>query len=361
MKFIFLFLNNATRDPLEHTPSVHQLSENLDRVQPIEGEAPSRRGCIKSRRSKSFCGLLDGYPGISQGTRSRVGEAEDEEGEESVEEEGSEETEVAAGLAGAPESSEALNLALSNQCLVSQAEPNFLKIMEKMTQLIGQLTQEVSPKENSRALAFKTLSMNAPDYFHGDMDLPPLSFHASLEEQWGDGEDPEEIESVIKIVPLLYNHFLHALFKLKAEKLPPHHAFDNDIKMEGLLPPIGAIHSLSNHESETLWAYISSDQASLPPESLSYSPIIFNEEALSQFELLREEFTTAPIFSHFNPSLTTIVEKDASDYALGALLSQVNDSERHAIALDRHKLFPSELKYEVHDKEVLGIVWALQG
>ncbi|MBW0568015.1 hypothetical protein O181_107730 [Austropuccinia psidii MF-1] len=52
------------------------------------------------------------------------------------------------------------------------------------------------------------------------------------------------------------------------------------------------------------------------------SPFICNEEALSQFQLLKEAFTTAPILSHFNPSLPTIVDTDASDYALGAVLSQ---------------------------------------
>ncbi|MBW0570836.1 hypothetical protein O181_110551, partial [Austropuccinia psidii MF-1] len=35
------------------------------------------------------------------------------------------------------------------------------------------------------------------------------------------------------------------------------------------------------------------------------STFIFNEEALSQFQLLKEAFTTAPISSHFNPSLPT--------------------------------------------------------
>ncbi|MBW0534533.1 hypothetical protein O181_074248 [Austropuccinia psidii MF-1] len=53
-----------------------------------------------------------------------------------------------------------------------------------------------------------------------------------------------------------------------------------------------------------------------------YSPFIFNEEACSQFQILKEAFTTAPILSHFNPSLPTILETDASDYALGAVLSQ---------------------------------------
>ncbi|MBW0560817.1 hypothetical protein O181_100532 [Austropuccinia psidii MF-1] len=50
-----------------------------------------------------------------------------------------------------------------------------------------------------------------------------------------------------------------------------------------------------------------------------------NEEALRNFHQLKETFTTATILSHFNHSLPTIVETDASDYALGALLSQVSD------------------------------------
>ncbi|MBW0546674.1 hypothetical protein O181_086389 [Austropuccinia psidii MF-1] len=57
-----------------------------------------------------------------------------------------------------------------------------------------------------------------------------------------------------------------------------------------------------------------------------FSPFIFNEEALSQFQILKEAFTTAPILSYFKPSLPTIVETNAYDYALGAVLSQVNDS-----------------------------------
>ncbi|MBW0584555.1 hypothetical protein O181_124270 [Austropuccinia psidii MF-1] len=91
-----------------------------------------------------------------------------------------------------------------------------------------------------------------------------------------------------------------------------------------------------------------------------HSPFIFNEEALSQFQLLKEVFTTAPILSHFIPSLPTAVETDASDYALGAVLRQVDDSGKHPIAFDSHKLLPAVLNYEIHDKELLGKVWALK-
>ncbi|MBW0514846.1 hypothetical protein O181_054561 [Austropuccinia psidii MF-1] len=85
-----------------------------------------------------------------------------------------------------------------------------------------------------------------------------------------------------------------------------------------------------------------------------------NEEALSQFHQLKKAFTTSPILSHFNPSLPTIVETDASNYALGAILSQVSDSGKNPIAFNSRTPISEELNYELHDKELLGIVWALK-
>ncbi|MBW0541809.1 hypothetical protein O181_081524 [Austropuccinia psidii MF-1] len=103
----------------------------------MEGAAPSRRGSVKSRRSRSFSGLLGGYPRISQGPRSRLGEAECEEREESDEAvvaaalagspEEFEEAEVAAALASAPEASESSNLAHSNQYLSPKLNQIFSK------------------------------------------------------------------------------------------------------------------------------------------------------------------------------------------------------------------------------------------
>ncbi|MBW0593731.1 hypothetical protein O181_133446 [Austropuccinia psidii MF-1] len=100
----------------------------------MEGAEPSKRGVMNSRRSRSFSFLLGSYPGISGGPRSRLGEDEDEEGVESLE------TEVA-GFYKAPE---AQKRALSDQPLVSQAEPNILNMMEKITQCKVKLTQDVS-------------------------------------------------------------------------------------------------------------------------------------------------------------------------------------------------------------------------
>ncbi|MBW0484404.1 hypothetical protein O181_024119 [Austropuccinia psidii MF-1] len=93
--------------------------------------------------------------------------------------------------------------------------------------------------------------------FQGDMELPPLSFHSSLEEQWDEEEEPEDIETMLKVVPPSHSQYLDVFSKVKAEELPPYRACDHHIKLEGLLPPVGVIYSLSIHESEKLWVYIS--------------------------------------------------------------------------------------------------------
>ncbi|MBW0551548.1 hypothetical protein O181_091263 [Austropuccinia psidii MF-1] len=97
------------------------------------------------------------------------------------------------------------------------------------------------------------------------------------------------------------------------------------------------------------------------PFGLTNAPASFqNLEAPSQFQVLKEAFTTAPILPHCNPSLPTIGDTDAPDYALEAVLSQVNDSGKSPISFDSRKLLPAELNYEIHGKEHLGIAWALK-
>ncbi|MBW0498843.1 hypothetical protein O181_038558 [Austropuccinia psidii MF-1] len=61
-----------------------------------------------------------------------------------------------------------------------------------------------------------------------------------------------------------------------------------------------------------------------------------------------------------NPSLPTIVETDASNYAFGAVLSQVSDSGTYPITFNRGNLIPAQLNYEINYKDLLRIVWALK-
>ncbi|MBW0463550.1 hypothetical protein O181_003265 [Austropuccinia psidii MF-1] len=104
---------------------------------------------------------------MSEGASARLGEVEDEEGEESVEEEDSGEIEVEDALENAPEVPQDSNLAPTNQPLVSQSDESLLKIMEKMATIMGHLSQAAAPRDNSKAPAFKTPSLKAPDSFYG--------------------------------------------------------------------------------------------------------------------------------------------------------------------------------------------------
>ncbi|MBW0566812.1 hypothetical protein O181_106527, partial [Austropuccinia psidii MF-1] len=97
------------------------------------------------------------------------------------------------------------------------------------------------------------------------MDLPPSSYHDSLEELWDEEEEPEEIETVMKVFPSVYHQYFNEFSKVKAEKHPPHRTCDHHIKMEGSLPP---------------------------------------------FHQLNKEFTISPILSHFDPSLLTICSRN---------------------------------------------------
>ncbi|MBW0571619.1 hypothetical protein O181_111334 [Austropuccinia psidii MF-1] len=90
-----------------------------------------------------------------------------------------------------------------------------------------------------------------------------------------------------------------------------------------------------------------------------YSNFPLNEETHTQSHQSEEAFTTTPMLSHLNPTLPTIVETSSSDYSLGAVLSQISDSGKNHIAFYSNKHIPEELNYEINDKELLGMVWAL--
>ncbi|MBW0516065.1 hypothetical protein O181_055780 [Austropuccinia psidii MF-1] len=430
--------------------------------------------------------------------------------------------------------------------------------------IISSTSDDFSTAVNSVSLVGELKTSSLAPSVHNPSIFPSQSL-LPLRDEWDEEEEPEEIEAVLKVVPPFYHKYLDVFSKVKAKKLPPHRAYDHHIELEGLLPPVGVIYSLSKNESETLRAYISAnvEKGFIRPSSSStraavlfvkkkegglclcvdyrklnavtrknrypvppmnqlltifngatifskiylcgaynllrikegdehltafrtkygsyeylvmpfcltnaaasfqnlvndifadyldifavvylddimvfsssldehvkhvasvlqrlrdnnlfskaskcvfhassveylgyvvssdglkmdsskvqqilnwpqpknikalqsflgfanfhrrfiknyskkisaltsllkkYSPFIFNEEALSQLQILKEAFTTAPILFHFNPSLPTIVETYPSDYALGAVLSQVNDSGKHPIPFDSCKL-----------------------
>jgi len=72
-------------------------------------------------------------------------------------------------------------------------------------------------------------------------------------------------------------------------------------------------------------------------------------------------FTTGPILTHFDDSRPTKLETDASDFALGAVLSQLCEDEKwHPVAFHSRKFSPAAIKCDVYDKEMAAIVAAFK-
>ena len=87
----------------------------------------------------------------------------------------------------------------------------------------------------------------------------------------------------------------------------------------------------------------------------------WDSKAQEAFETLKKAFTSAPILKYFDPTKPITLETDASDFALGVVLSQPdNENILHPVAYFSRKLQPAEMNYEIYDKEMLAIVEAFK-
>lgn len=96
-------------------------------------------------------------------------------------------------------------------------------------------------------------------------------------------------------------------------------------------------------------------------EGKKTGPLDWTEEAEEAFQTLCSTFASAPFLRHFDPTKPLRVETDASNYALGAVLSQPDqDGHWRPVAFWSRKMIPAEQNYETHDQELLGIVAAMK-
>jgi len=87
----------------------------------------------------------------------------------------------------------------------------------------------------------------------------------------------------------------------------------------------------------------------------------WNSEAEAVFQELKWRFMSAPVLAHFDLSRPVIIETDASDFAIGAVLLQRNNENRlHLVAFHSRKFQPVEINHEIYDKELLAIVDAFK-
>nr|VWO97963.1 BZIP domain-containing protein [Ganoderma boninense] len=79
------------------------------------------------------------------------------------------------------------------------------------------------------------------------------------------------------------------------------------------------------------------------------------------FESLKEAFIREPILTTWAPDRPTRIEVDASGFATGGvLLQKLEDGAWHPVAYRSQSMAEAERNYEIYDREMLGIIRALE-
>jgi len=87
------------------------------------------------------------------------------------------------------------------------------------------------------------------------------------------------------------------------------------------------------------------------------TPFSWNKEQQHAFTLLKEALCSEPILQYPNFSLPFILTTDASNYAIGGVLSQKHDDRDLPIAYASRILNPAEGNYSTIEKELLAITY----
>ena len=79
------------------------------------------------------------------------------------------------------------------------------------------------------------------------------------------------------------------------------------------------------------------------------------------FDMLKEKFIQEPILKVYDPNLPMRIEVDASSSATGGILSQKNpDGLWHPVAYRSQSMSKEEHNYQIYDREMLGLIRALE-
>jgi len=92
------------------------------------------------------------------------------------------------------------------------------------------------------------------------------------------------------------------------------------------------------------------------------NPFIWDKSAEDAFQKLKDSFKADDFLIFPDPDKEFIVETDASDFAVGCILSQVSseDNQLHPVAFHSRSLNKAEANYTIYDKELLAIITAFE-
>ncbi|KAI0991339.1 hypothetical protein K3495_g16848 [Podosphaera aphanis] len=84
---------------------------------------------------------------------------------------------------------------------------------------------------------------------------------------------------------------------------------------------------------------------------------VWEEPQRKSFDKLKGLLITAPVLKMFDREAEKILEADSSGYAIGGVVSQMDEKRRlPPVGFFSRKLTAAESNYEIHDKELLAIL-----
>jgi len=86
----------------------------------------------------------------------------------------------------------------------------------------------------------------------------------------------------------------------------------------------------------------------------------WQQEQPDAFEELKKKLTEAPVLACPDFSEKFVLQTDASDIGLGAVLTQTIQGTERVIAFATRRLIAAEENYSATEKECLVIVWAIR-
>ncbi len=88
----------------------------------------------------------------------------------------------------------------------------------------------------------------------------------------------------------------------------------------------------------------------------------WSNAAEAAFTKLRSRFVSAPILQAPDPTHQFVVEVDASEVGVGAVLSQraASDDKMHPCVFFSHRMSPAEHNYDIGNRELLAVKLALE-
>ena len=105
------------------------------------------------------------------------------------------------------------------------------------------------------------------------------------------------------------------------------------------------------------FATIADPLTRLTKENFRY---VWEEEQQQAFDHIKALISTAPVLHHPDFASRFVIQTDASDSGLGAVLFQVIDGQERVLEFAGRSLSKAERNYSVTERECLAVLWAIE-